>query len=116
VPLDVTTALTFKKPMEFKDKSKIMNQFFSLLPEINYGSLWGYLNGASQGHPPNCGVGVVLFIRKNYYIFIRYVLDLGSNNRVGYIALWTLLETAKEKNVRKLQVMGDSKCVIMEKI
>jgi ribonuclease HI len=28
------------------------------------------------------------------------------------IALWTLLETTKKKDIRKLQVMGDSKLVI----
>jgi ribonuclease HI len=29
-----------------------------------------------------------------------------------FIALWTLLNVAKEKDLRKLQVMGDSKLVI----
>jgi ribonuclease HI len=59
-----------------------------------------------------CGVGVMLFIKHNHYIFIRYALGSGSNNREEFIALWTLLETTKKKDIRKLQVMGDSKLVI----
>jgi ribonuclease HI len=47
-----------------------------------------------------------------HYIFIRYAPGQGSNNKAEFIALWTLLETTKEKNVDKLQVMGDSKLVI----
>jgi ribonuclease HI len=45
-------------------------------------------------------------------MFIRYASGLGSNNRVEFIALWTLLEMEKTKDVRKLQVLGDSKLVI----
>jgi len=36
----------------------------------------------------------------------------GKNNRVELIALSTLLEIAKEENLTKLQVFGDSKLVI----
>jgi ribonuclease HI len=57
-------------------------------------------------------VGVVLFISHNHYIHIRYAPGGGTNNRAKLIALWTLLETAKEKNLSKLQVFGDSKLVI----
>jgi ribonuclease HI len=55
---------------------------------------------------------VVLFINHSHYIHIRYSLGGGTNNRVELIALWTLLETTKEKNMTKLQVFGDSKLVI----
>jgi ribonuclease HI len=74
--------------------------------------LWGYFDGASQGHPPSIGVGVVLFLNQNHYINIRYAPGGGSNNKDELIALWTLLETTKQKDIRKLQVMGDSKLVI----
>jgi ribonuclease HI len=56
--------------------------------------------------------GVVLFISHSHYIHIRYSPGGGTNNRAELIALWTLLETAKEKNMTKLQVFGDSKLVI----
>jgi len=44
-------------------------------------------------------------------MFIIYDLGLGSKNRVEFISLWTLLETEKSKDVRKLQVLGDSNMV-----
>ena len=59
-----------------------------------------------------CGLGVVLFINNNHYIHISYAPGLGTNNREEFIALWTLIERAKKKDVRKLHVMGDSKLVI----
>jgi ribonuclease HI len=72
----------------------------------------GYFDGASQGHPPKCGVGVVLYFNNSHYLFIRYAPGHGSNKKFEFISLWTLLETKKSKDVRKLQVMGDSKLVI----
>jgi ribonuclease HI len=112
VPPKVTAALTIGQTMEFLNKPKETVPHFSMLQKLDFGIPWGYFDGASQGHPPRCGVGVVLYIIHNHYIFIRYVLGQGSNNRAEFIALWTLLETTKEKNVSKLQVMGDSKLVI----
>jgi ribonuclease HI len=66
----------------------------------------------ARGNPPMCGVVIVLYINHNPYIFIRYDPGAGSNNRVEYIALWTVVEVAKKKDVTKLRVMGDSKLVI----
>jgi ribonuclease HI len=74
--------------------------------------MWGYFNGSWQGHPPSIGIGVVLFINHNNFINLRYALGGGSDNKVELIALWTSLETTKKKDIRKLQVMGDSKLVI----
>jgi len=55
---------------------------------------------------------VVLYINQNHYIFIRYASGSGTNNKVELTALWTLMETAKKKDLRKLQVLGDLKLVI----
>jgi len=98
--------------MKFLNKPKETVTHFPMLQEIDFGIPWGYFDGASQGHPPRCGVGVVLYISHNHYIFIRYALGQGSNNMSEFIALWTLLETTKGKNVNKLQVTSDSKLVI----
>jgi ribonuclease HI len=46
------------------------------------------------------------------FIHIIYALGGGTNKRAELIALWTLLEAAKEKNLSKLQVFDDSKLVI----
>jgi ribonuclease HI len=55
---------------------------------------------------------VVLYLNHSHYPFIKYSPGNGSNNRVEFISLWTLLEMEKTKDVRKLQVLGDSKLVI----
>jgi ribonuclease HI len=83
-----------------------------ILPTLDYDIPWGYFDGASQGHPPSCRVGVVMFINQNHYIYIRYAPGQGSNNRAELIAMWTLLEMTKQKDIKKLQVMGDSKLAI----
>jgi ribonuclease HI len=69
------------------------------MPEMDFGTPWGFFDGASQGHPPMCGVGVVLFFNQSHYIHIRYAPGRGTNNRVEFIALWTLLNVAKEKDL-----------------
>jgi hypothetical protein len=45
-------------------------------------------------------------------LHIRYPPRVGTNNRDEFIALWTLLETDRKKDIKKLQVMGESKLVI----
>lgn len=72
----------------------------------------GFLDGACQGHPPVCGVGVVLHLKQNHYVHIQYAPGAGTNNRAEFIALWTLSEAAVKKDIKKLQVLGDSKLVI----
>jgi len=78
-----------------------------VLPSLNYEIPWGYFDGTSQRFPPKCGVDVVLFINQNHYIHIRYAPGGGLN-----ISLDPLLETAKENDIRKLQIMGDFKLAI----
>ena len=89
-----------------------MKQRVPSFPILDYSILWGYFDSANQGHPPSIGVGVVLFLNHNHYINIMYALGGGSNNKVELIALWTLLEAKKQKDIMKLQVTGDSKLVI----
>jgi ribonuclease HI len=82
------------------------------MPEIDFKISWGYFDGACQGHPPVCGIGVVLFLNHSHYLYIRYAPRSGTNNMVEFIDLWTLLEAAIKKDVKILLVMGDSKLVI----
>jgi ribonuclease HI len=109
---EVTTTLSLTQAEEFKTEPRSRKQRFIVPPPIDYTIPWGYFDGASQGHPPACGVRVVLFIIHSHYIHIRYSPGGRTNNRAELIALWTLLETTKEKNMTKLQVFGDSKLVI----
>jgi hypothetical protein len=109
---EVLAALTISQSKELKEKLKEKRPWISILSDIDYQTSWGYFNGANQGNPPMCGVGMVLFINHNHYIHIRYAPGLGTNNREKFLALWTFLETTKKKDVKKLQVMGDLKLVI----
>lgn len=112
MPPEVTATLTLNKAAEFREDPKAIKPRNPVFTSIDYEIPWGYFDGANQGHHPMCRVGVVLFIKHNHYIFIRYTSGSGSNNRAEFIGLWTLLETAKKKDIRKLQVMSDSKLVI----
>jgi ribonuclease HI len=79
---------------------------------LDYSIPWGYFDGANQGYPPSIGIGVVLFLNQNHYIYIGYAPGGGSNNKAELIALSTLLETTKKNDNMKLQVMGYFKLVI----
>lgn len=108
---DATTTLTLNQAAKFKEDPKGQKTRIPILPSLDYRIPWGYFNGASQGHLPSCGVGVALYINQNHYIYIRYAPGSGTNNKVELATLWTLLETAI-KDIRKLQILGDSKLVI----
>lgn len=72
----------------------------------------GFLRWRLLGLPPRCGVEVVLHISSTHYKNIKYAPGGGTNSRVELIALWTLLEEATKKDIRHLQVYGNSKIVI----
>jgi ribonuclease HI len=104
--------ITLNHAINFKEDPQAYKQCTPILPTLDYDIPWGYFDGVSQGHPPSCRVGVVMFINQNHYIYIRYAPGQGSNNKAELIAMWTLLETTKKKDIKKLQVMADSKLAI----
>jgi len=57
-------------------------------------------------------VGIVAFINKTYYIHIRYAPGFGTNNKDESFSFWSLLEAAKEKDIKKLYVLHDANMVI----
>jgi ribonuclease HI len=73
---------------------------------------WGLFDGASQGHPPRCGVGVVSYISGENYFKVIYAPGSGSNMKAEFSTVWTLLFMLKFLKLRKVQVMGDSKVEI----
>jgi ribonuclease HI len=87
---------------EFQVKKKGKNVWNPMILEIDQGIAWGFFDGASQGHPPIFGVGVVLHLSQTHYIHIWYTLGRGSNNIVELISLRTLLIISQEKRVKKL--------------
>jgi len=70
--------------------------------ELEFEVPWSFFDEAYQGHPLVCGVGVVVHLKQNHYLHIIYAPSIGTNNRAEFIALWTLLETAIKKDVKKL--------------
>jgi hypothetical protein len=83
-----------------------------ILPSLVSDIPWGFFDGASQRHPPRCGVGVVIHLSATHFFQVRYAPGHGTNSKVEFSALWTLLFMANNLNVRRLQVSGDSKVVI----
>lgn len=72
----------------------------------------GFFDGTSQGHPSRCGVGVVIHLSATHFFQVRYAPSRGTNSKAEFSASWTLLFMANNLNVRRLQVLGDSKVVI----
>jgi hypothetical protein len=81
IPPEKTTSLTLNMAEEFKEALKPQKSCCPLPPDIDYSIPWGYFDGASQGVPPRCGVGVVLYINHSHYIHIRYSPGGGTNNK-----------------------------------
>jgi ribonuclease HI len=112
VPPDITVTITINMASEYKEDPTTQKKICPIPPTIDPSYPWGFFDGACQGHPPRCGVGVVMYLSSTHYIHIRYAPGGGTNSRAELTALWTLLEAAKEKSIRTLQVFGDSKIVI----
>lgn len=60
---------------------------------------WGYFDGAAQGEPTVCGVGVVLHLNEDHFFRLKWGLGEGTNNRAELLALYMLLIFAHEKEV-----------------
>jgi len=112
MPPEVTMNLTINQEVEFRENMKVINPCILVIPSIYYEVPCRYFDNTIQGHPPMCGFRVVLFIKQNHYIHIRYALGIRNNNKDEFIALWKLLETTMKKDIRKLQVSRESKLVI----
>jgi ribonuclease HI len=68
--------------------------------------------GGSQGNPPHFGVGVMLYISEDHFFKVRYAPGRGSNMKTKFTIIRALPFMVKMLNLRKIQVMGDSKVVI----
>lgn len=112
IPTEVTASITLNLAKEIVMELKSKNPKIPSMPTLDYEIPWGYFDEACQGHPPICGVGVVLFLNHKHSLQSKYTPDVETNNKVEFIALWTLLEATIKKDVKILQVMGDSKLVI----
>lgn len=58
-----------------------------------------FFDGASQGIPSQCGVGMVLFLSEKHYFYSKLGAVYGSITLVELIALSALLFFAKERGI-----------------
>ena len=75
----------------------------------------GYFDGASRGNPGEAGAGAVLFDNdgKEIWSCARY-LGAKTNNEAEYAALILLLEEARQRGIKELEIMGDSNLVVKQ--
>jgi len=69
-----------------KVKAKRNKTKIPIMPPMKEEIPWGFYDDASQGHPPMCGVSVVLFLKKQL--------------EVEFLALWELMYVASYVRVR----------------
>lgn len=75
----------------------------------------GYFDGASRGNPGVSGAGALLIDDCGSIIWeTARFLGTKTNNEAEYSALILLLKAAKEREIIKLEVFGDSKLVICQ--
>jgi ribonuclease HI len=54
----------------------------------------------------------VLHLTSQHFFHLKLGARIGTNNWAELIALWMLLNFARDKGIRLLQVVGDSKLVV----
>ena len=75
----------------------------------------GFFDGAARGNPGPAGAGALLIDDENNIIWeTARSLGTKTNNEAEYSALILLLKAAKERDVTKLDVYGDSKLVVCQ--
>jgi hypothetical protein len=68
IPLEVTAGIILNLSKEFMRDLKIKDPRFHVMPELDFVIPWGCFDGACQVNPPICGVGEVIYLKKNNYI------------------------------------------------
>ena len=75
----------------------------------------GYFDGASRGNPGTAGAGALL-VNENGEVIWETARFLGTktNNEAEYTALLLLLKAAKERDIKTLNIYGESKLVVSQ--
>lgn len=73
----------------------------------------GYFDGASRGNPGEAAIGAYLINDKGEIISeISQRIGSKTNNEAEYMALITLLEEVKRRDIKEAKLYGDSQLVI----
>ena len=73
---------------------------------------WGFFDGFASGNPKICGAGSILFLKDDHYITFKVGLGEGTNNFAKLYALKLLISLSLKKQVKHIQIFGDSMLVI----
>jgi len=79
-----------------------------LVEEIDYIKPWAFFDGASQEDGSFCGGEVILHLLDSHLFKLKMGLSQGTNNFAELLTLKLLLFFAGEKDLKSLQVSGDS--------
>ena len=80
--------------------------------EIDRSIPWAFFDGAAQGNPQICGGGGLIYWNDHNFLLSRAGLGEGSNNFAEVMALKLILLLAVEKNIKRINIMGDSQLII----
>ena len=111
-PIDISLVLLVQKVQEHRSSPKIGKTRVVTTPVIDKSLLWAFFDGVSQGDPPIGGAGGVIFINETNKISFKVGLCRATNSKAELSALWATLKLAKDKQIAKLHIYGDSKTVI----
>jgi len=73
---------------------------------------WAFFDGAAQGTPSTCGGGGIIYWNDQRYMESRTGLGVGTNNYAEVMALKLIILLAVEKDIKILNIMGDSMITI----
>ncbi len=75
----------------------------------------GYFDGASRGNPGEAGAGALIEDDRGQVVWETATpLGTRTNNEAEYLALLLLLEEADRRDIRDLEVFGDSRLVVSQ--
>ena len=91
-------------------KIMILSSFLSSYPVSSHFLHNRYHN--FQVSLDKCGVGAHLYFNACTCFIFKYGARIGSNNRVQFFSLWTLLKIVADKGINKIHVLWDSNLIV----
>jgi hypothetical protein len=81
-------------------------------PLLDWNLAVGFFDGASQCEGSKCGAGAILKCPELGFYSLKLNCGPGTNTRGELLALWSILFFAHYKQIKSLQLVGDSKVII----
>jgi hypothetical protein len=74
IPPNVVVGLDYKLDIQFRKEPKKIKRCITKMLDLIEGTPWGFFDGEIQGHHPQCGVRVILYISVEHHFEVRYML------------------------------------------